>query len=171
MELMPEQAAAHGVLRVFRRPEGMPLDDFLRAGVGDFDGEFSNLLTNLWWQDAFNLVAGYSGVSLQASVLSLGTGSLGGGAARTDTTMVAEWRRYPVVSVALSSADPPSVTVSFFAPASDGAVTLTEAGLFHASATLVAGTGRLGTHAAFAYVKPNNQDVRIDYAITRSTSV
>lgn len=161
-----------GVLRGWERPDGMTLDEFLAAPpeeLGDPAIEVENIVVNGWYVDILSSMTGIAAApSLQVLVLAVGTGSLGGGAARRDAAMVNEWHRYAVISSLVNTSDPPAATLSFFLPAGDGAVTLTEAGLFHAGATLTPASGRMTSHVAFAYSKASNLDLRVDYTLTRS---
>jgi hypothetical protein len=59
--------------------------------------------------------------------------------------------------------DPPNVTASFYLPASGNSepLTFTEAGLLYNTNT------KFASHAAFAYTKSGNTDLRLDYNIVR----
>lgn len=67
--------------------------------------------------------------------------------------------------------DPPSNIWSFYLPAGANAVAFQfqEAGLLYNAPSLTpGGTGSWATHALFAYNKPVNTDVRIDYTLQRT---
>lgn len=176
MELILPGRGPSGIIRAWERPRSMSVRDFLalppdrmHAVLGDPVAEGSNMLTNNWWSDVFTTMGG-GAAQIQVAVLALGTGSMAGLPTRVDAAMVSEWKRYLLVAYSVGVVDPIVGTFSFFAPASDGAASITEAGLWHGSATTTAGSGRMSTHAAWTYSKSASTDARLDYAITRPTT-
>lgn len=165
-----------GIVRAWERPAGMTVAEFLalppermRALLGEPVAEGRNMLTNNWWADVFTTMGG--GVAnLLIGVLALGTGSMSGLPLRTDTAMVSEWKRYAPAGYTVNSSDPVGAVYSFFSPASDGAASITEAGLWHGGATTTVGSGRMSTHAAWTYSKSGTVDARVDYSVTRPTT-
>lgn len=88
---------------------------------------------------------------------------------------VTSWvpQRCSLTATGFSAADPPQGTWSFYLPASANSVNLalTEAAMLYKNSSLT--PGNLGaswfaTHAAFAYTKNPNTDLRIDYTLARS---
>lgn len=71
-----------------------------------------------------------------------------------------------------STTDPPNGVWSFYLAAAANlvAITFTEAGLLYKASSLVAGgaPAYFATHAAFAYTKAVNTDLRVDYTLARS---
>lgn len=71
-----------------------------------------------------------------------------------------------------TTTDPPQATWSFYFPAASNqlAITFTEAGLLYKTSSLTpAGSpSNFATHAAFAYTKNPNSDLRLDYTLARS---
>src|SRR5215471_1753599 len=172
-ERIDDEIEADGDIRVWTRPNDMSVEEFMSLPPHELpppEYETHNVVLNQFWSDLQNVMLQGSGtVSLAISILVLGTGVVSS-VARTDTTLVTEWRRYPLISGLLVTTDPPTMIASFFIPAADGAQTITEVGLAYAGATTAPSSGKLATHAIFSYDKPNNQDVRLDYSIARSTT-
>jgi hypothetical protein len=82
-------------------------------------------------------------------------------------------QRCSLTATAAAVTDPPQGTWSFYLPASANGVNIafTEAGLLYKNSSLVPGNVAatyLATHAAFAYTKNTNTDLRIDYSLARS---
>lgn len=85
----------------------------------------------------------------------------------------ASWtpQRLPLTIGSVNTADPPSVTLSYYLTAAANAIpiTFTEAMLYCNGASLTPLTANdQVTHAAFSYTKNTNTDLRIDYTLTRS---
>lgn len=161
-----------GHVALWERPDQMSLREFLAFSgdelldrLGPAAAEADNIFVNGWYADVFTVMTGGT-ANLTVGALCLGTGS--NVVARTDYAMSSEWNRYSPIAVSVGSTDPTAATLSYYSPASDGAATITEVGLFHGGATTAPLTGRMSTHTAFAYSKPGTQDVRIDYTCTRS---
>jgi len=173
---MPDDVAElRGTLRAWERPEGMTVEEFmalpcdeLRERLGEPVAQAENIVVNNLFYDVLGLMTGAGATSIAVAALAVGNGALGGGPARTDSSLVGELKRYLTMSTSLSATDPISAVFSFFMPAADGAMTLTEAGMFHAGSTTAVGTGRMTTHVAFAYSKGATTDTRVDYTLTRS---
>lgn len=168
-----DRLACDGELRAWERPPGMGVPEFMAATaeeLGEPAAVGHNMFVNGWFADLFNLMGGLATPSLVVGVVALGTGNMTGLPTRTDTAMAVEWHRYAPSGVGVNTTDPTNTTFSIFVPASDGAATLTEAGLWHGGATTASGSGRMSSHAVFNYAKAASTDIRIDYSVTRAST-
>lgn len=170
---LTDPVRAEGTLRCWARPDRMPVEVFKSLPLhmrGRPTHSAHNVMTNQWWLDIFSNLGyppGGGATPLQILYLALGTG-LTPVPTRFSPQMIQEWNRYSPTGIAISNADPPSITLSFFSPAADGAVSITEAGLFYGQATTGPGTGTMASYLVFAYPKSTNQDVLFAYTISRS---
>lgn len=129
-----------------------------------------NVANNQLYDDLLNIMAGNAANSMLISVLALGDGSLSS-VSRTDTALVNEWNRYVPIAQTVAVSDPPTLTLTFFSPATDGAIILTEAGLFAGGALQnTPGSGIMYSHLLFPYSKGSNTDLTFTYTLVRSTA-
>lgn len=159
-----------GRIAAYERPESMSIEDFLAATpeeLGDPAAEADNIAVNAFYVALFSVMGNTVTTTglLTAAALALGT-SAPGTPGRTNTGLTgSEARKVSLSSVVANPADPPSVVLSYFSPAADGALAILECGLC-TSATL--GAGQYITHSAFSYNRPGATDIRYDYTLSRS---
>jgi hypothetical protein len=160
-----------GELSIYERPSLISLDEFLsHPGSGRLAAREHNIVTNQLYVDLLNTLAGSLANPMQVTALALGTGVLSS-VSRLDTTMALEWNRYAPISQAITETDPPSLSLSFFSPATDGVAAITEAGLWASGATLVQGSGLMYSHIQITYSKTATTDVTMTYTLTRDSAV
>jgi hypothetical protein len=129
-----------------------------------------NVANNQLFDDLLNTLVGNPANSMLITCLALGDGVIST-VSRTDTELVNEWNRYVPISQTVSAADPPELTLNFFSPATDGAIILTEAGLFAGGAQQgVPGSGVMYSHLLFPYSKGSNTDLTFTYTLTRDAA-
>lgn len=162
MAMTDEINRVGAIFRLYARPAGSD-------APWKLERETANIMTNNWFIDLFQAMNG-TGLfgALQVDFLGVGTGTVT--PARTDSTLVSEWRRYSPVGSTVGLIDPPNVDFTFFSPGSDGAVVIGEFGLWHSYATITPLSGRLTNHAILGtpYNKTTTVDLKIDVTLTRS---